>query len=85
VSSTAIFFDLGDTLVVPKLSAAGNFVGLDAFPFVGEVLDKLRATTGAHAPVRLGAMWNTPPGATVAPMSALLDAPHLLRASTRLF
>lgn len=41
--STVIFFDLGDTLVVPRLDAADEVAALDVLPFVPGVLGRLPA------------------------------------------
>jgi hypothetical protein len=41
--SVAVFFDLGDTLVIPRLSDDGSLLGLNVLPFVPDVLAKLGA------------------------------------------
>jgi len=71
-ASTVIFFDLGDTLVIPEFDAVGTLAALKPLPFVGEVLDALRAGTDHHPP-RLGLMSNTPAAATRESMQALLS------------
>ena len=67
-----VFFDLGDTLVVPRMNAAGVLTALEPFPFVPEILSKIKVQA------RLGVISNTPTGATVASMSALLSAAGIL-------
>ena len=67
-----VFFDLGDTLGVPRFNPAGELEGFDIFPFVAEVLGKMKLEA------RLGVIWNTPAGATMASMSALLAAAGIL-------
>ena len=37
-----IFFDIGDTLAAPRLSAEGRLTALEPFPFVLDVLGRLR-------------------------------------------
>jgi FMN phosphatase YigB (HAD superfamily) len=55
-----LLFDIGDTLAVPVLTAAGALEKLVVFPFVTVVLAKLKATTGpGGAAVRLGIISNT--------------------------
>jgi hypothetical protein len=41
----AVFFDLGDTLVIPRLSDDGSLLGLNVLPFVPDVLAKLKTKT----------------------------------------
>lgn len=67
-----MFFDLGDTLGVPRFNAAGGLEGFDIFPFVAEVLGKMKLEA------RLGVISNTPAGATMASMSAVLAAAGIL-------
>jgi FMN phosphatase YigB (HAD superfamily) len=67
-----VFFDLGDTLGVPRLDAAGGIAGFDIFPFVAEVLAKMKLEA------RLGVISNTPNGVTKASMSAILAASGIL-------
>ncbi len=77
-AAPAIFFDLGDTLVVPQAGPGGTIAALQPLPFVVEVLDRLRAGPVAGAtPPRLGVMSNTPASATVASMRALLTTAGL--------
>jgi FMN phosphatase YigB (HAD superfamily) len=60
VDAIAVFFDIGDTLAVPKASATGVLEGLEVFPFVTEILTKLHATTGpGGAVLKLGIISNT--------------------------
>jgi FMN phosphatase YigB (HAD superfamily) len=68
-----IFFDLGDTLVVPKTDAAGALTALRPLPFVVDVLRQLLAGGTAASPRLLGVMSNTPAGMTTASMKALLE------------
>ena len=74
-AAVAIFFDLGDTLVIPRFGPAGTLDALDPLPFVLKALDKLRKD---DARVRLGVMSNTPAEATAASMGALLKKARLL-------
>lgn len=56
----ALFFDIGDTLAVPTLTAARKLDKLIVFPFVPEILTKLHATTGpGGSTLRLGIISNT--------------------------
>ena len=57
--SVAVFFDLGDTLVIPRLSDDGPLLGLNVLPFVPDVLAKLRRTKTNDAVLRLGVISNT--------------------------
>jgi FMN phosphatase YigB (HAD superfamily) len=70
--SKVIFFDLGDTLVTPRLDAGGSIAALVPFPFVSEILAKMKTEA------RLGVISNTPAGATVASISALLSDAGIL-------
>jgi phosphoglycolate phosphatase-like HAD superfamily hydrolase len=74
----AIFFDLGDTLVIPQVDAGGALVALQPLPFVTDVLARLRSSGTAAAPLRLGIMSHTPPAATAASMDALLATAGIL-------
>ncbi len=73
-----VFFDLGDTLGVPKFSAAGGLQSFSVFPFAFDVLRRLRgATPPAAAKRRLGVISNT--GAeTAETMHSVLQAAGLL-------
>ena len=48
-----VFFDIGDTLASPRVDAAGGLAGLDVYPFVTDVLDRLRARTAQVAGIGL--------------------------------
>jgi|SRR5665811_1761095 len=67
-----VFFDLGDTLVVPRLDAGGSLTALVPFPFVSEILARMKMEA------RLGVISNTPAGATVVSISALLSGAGIL-------
>jgi FMN phosphatase YigB (HAD superfamily) len=76
--SIALFFDIGDTLAVPKLTAAGTLDELVAFPFVTEVLAKLHTTTGPDgSSIRLGIISNTE-RESLASMKAILSDAAIL-------
>jgi bacterial leucyl aminopeptidase len=68
----AVFFDLGDTLVIPQIDAAGALTGLRPLPLVAEALARVRGGGTVAAPRHLGVMSNTPSGVTTASMEALL-------------
>jgi FMN phosphatase YigB (HAD superfamily) len=70
--SKVVFFDLGDTLGVPRLDSAGVLAAFVPFPFVPEILARMKLEA------RLGVLSNTPAEATVASMSALLSAAAIL-------
>ena len=57
--SIVVFFDLGDALVIPRLSEDGSLLGLDVLPFVPGVLAKLKRTKTNDAVLRLGVISNT--------------------------
>jgi len=57
--SVVVFFDLGDTLAIPRLSDDGSLQGLAVLPFVREVLNKLKQTGIDGKPLRLGVISNT--------------------------
>jgi len=67
-----VFFDLGDTLGVPRVDAAGALSAFVPFPFVAEILARMKLEA------RLGVISNTPAGASVASMSTLLSAAAIL-------
>jgi len=50
----AIFFGLGDTLVIPQFGADGALAALQPRPFVTEVMDRVRSDGTVAAPDRLG-------------------------------
>jgi FMN phosphatase YigB (HAD superfamily) len=56
--SVVVLFDLGDTLVIPRL-AAGSLQGLDVLPFIPEILTRLKGMKVDGAPLRLGVISNT--------------------------
>jgi FMN phosphatase YigB (HAD superfamily) len=68
----AIFFDLGDTLVIPQYGENGALGALQALPLVTDVLDRMHRSGTATTPHRLGVLSNTPASATGASMRALL-------------
>ena len=73
-----VFFDIGDTLASPVLSANGDLERLEVYPFVPEALDRLRAMSGADdVHVALGLISNTA-GQTAESMRALLQDAGLL-------
>lgn len=55
----AVFFDLGDTLVIPRLAPDDSLQGLEVLPFVPAVLDKLKQMKDGEAVLRLGVISNT--------------------------
>lgn len=63
----AVFFDIGDTLASPVVED-GQLSRLEIYPFVPEVLGRLRECAGADGSVRIGLISNT--GSATA---ALLD------------
>jgi len=73
-----LFFDIGDTLAVPVLTAAGALDKLVVFPFVTDVLARFRSATGpGGSPVRLGIISNTGTE-TLATMKKVLSDAGLL-------
>jgi FMN phosphatase YigB (HAD superfamily) len=54
----AVFFDIGDTLASPRV-AGGHLSGLDVYPFVPEILTRLRISGGQEIPIALGLISNT--------------------------
>lgn len=73
----AVFFDIGDTLASPVFEQ-GRLARLEAYPFVDDVLTRLRTAPADHAPVGVGLISNTPADATAVTMNDLLDAAGLL-------
>lgn len=57
--SVVVFFDLGDTLVIPRLADDGSLLALNVLPFVPDVLDKLKRTKVNDVGLRLGVISNT--------------------------
>jgi FMN phosphatase YigB (HAD superfamily) len=72
-----VFFDLGDTLVIPRLSDDGSLLALSVLPFVPDVLDKLRRTQVNDAALRLGVISNTG-DETLSKMHSVMAAAGLL-------
>jgi FMN phosphatase YigB (HAD superfamily) len=73
-----LFFDIGDTLAVPALTASGALDKLVVFPLVTDVLARFRAMTGPGGlPIRLGIISNTGTE-TLATMKNHLSAAGLL-------
>src|SRR4029453_10006826 len=73
-----VFFDLGDTLGVGQVGPSGNITGFDPFPFVKDILKKLKDPPPAGLGFRLGVISNTPTGTTAANMAAVLNAAGVL-------
>ena len=73
-----LFFDLGDTLGVPRFSLAGALSGFDLFPLVPDLLAKMKAPAPVGFGARLGVISNTPSDITLASMSAILTASGVL-------
>lgn len=69
----AVFFDIGDTLASPVVEN-NQLTRLDVYPFVPEVLGRLRESAGEAGSVRIGLISNTGSATAV-----LLD--HLLTES----
>jgi FMN phosphatase YigB (HAD superfamily) len=57
--SIVVFFDLGDTLVIPRQSDDGSLLSLNVLPFVPDVLQKLKLTKFNEVKLRLGVISNT--------------------------
>jgi FMN phosphatase YigB (HAD superfamily) len=54
-----LFFDLGDTLVVPQLAADNSLLSLRVLPFVPDILARLKSTKIDGVDLRLGVISNT--------------------------
>ena len=54
----AVFFDIGDTLASPRITA-GHLSALDLYPFVPEILTRLRMAGVQESPIALGLISNT--------------------------
>ena len=72
----AVFFDIGDTLAGAVIEQ-GHIARLEAYPFVTDVLTRLRAARADHVTVRVGLISNTG-DATAATMNGLLAESGLL-------
>jgi FMN phosphatase YigB (HAD superfamily) len=77
--SVVVFFDLGDTLVIPRLSNDNSLQGLAVLPFVPDVLNKLKHTRVDGTLLRLGVISNTGTE-TLTKMRSLLAGAELLDA-----
>jgi FMN phosphatase YigB (HAD superfamily) len=74
----AIYFDIGDTLAISKLSNTGALQELKVLPFVPEVLQRLKGMRGGNSSeVKLGVISNTGTE-TLARMRTLLEAADLI-------
>ena len=54
----AVFFDIGDTLASPRVTA-GRLSALELYPFVPELLARLRMAGDEESPIALGLISNT--------------------------
>jgi FMN phosphatase YigB (HAD superfamily) len=78
IESVIVFFDIGDTLAIPKLSTSGSVQQLVVLPFVPDVLTKLKSRIGSDgSPLQLGLISNTGTE-TLEEMRSLLGAAGLL-------
>jgi FMN phosphatase YigB (HAD superfamily) len=75
--STIVFFDLGDTLVIPQMAGDGTLQALKVLPFVPDVLNKLKRTKTGEAHLRLGIISNTG-SETLEKMRAVMAEAELL-------
>ncbi len=73
MSGIVIFFDLGDTLGVGETGPGGVVTRFEPFPFVKDILGKLKAAPPAGLGLRLGVISNTPSGTTAAGMKTVLS------------
>ena len=82
----AVFFDIGDTLASPRV-AGGHMSGLDIYPFVPELLVRLRMAGGQEIPIALGLISNTgnETAATLDDVLAKSGLSNLIDASLCLF
>ena len=69
-----VFFDIGDTLASARFGADGRIAGLDVYPFVTDVLARLRARTTQVA--GLGLISNT--HRCLASFQSHFDLDHLI-------
>jgi FMN phosphatase YigB (HAD superfamily) len=74
-----VFFDLGDTLGVGSTNAKGIVTAFEPFPFVKEILKKLKDPAPAGRGLRLGVISNTPTGNTDATMRGVLAAAGIVQ------
>jgi len=75
--SIIVFFDLGDTLVIPRLADDGSLQELEVLPFVPAVLNKLKQTKVGGARLHLGVISNTG-SETLATMRSVMAKANLL-------
>ena len=68
--SVVVFFDIGDTLAIPRQSNGS----LEALPFVQDVLNKLKQISIGGKPLRLGVISNTGSETLTKMRSVLADA-----------
>jgi FMN phosphatase YigB (HAD superfamily) len=54
----AVFFDIGDTLASPRITG-GHLSALEVYPFVPEILSRVRTAAGQDSPIALGLISNT--------------------------
>ena len=73
----AVYFDLGDTLVISVPGDAGSLQSLSVLPFVPQVLSELRSRGNSGNTLRLGVISNTG-DKSLDSMLGLLSAANLL-------
>jgi FMN phosphatase YigB (HAD superfamily) len=59
MTPTAVFFDIGDTLAVPVFAPDNSLQAFEVFPFVLEILRRLKSSPYSGHPLRLGVISNT--------------------------
>ena len=59
MTGMAVFYDLGDTLVIPVLADGNVLQALTVLPLVPEALTRMRAMATATTPIQLGVISNT--------------------------
>jgi leucyl aminopeptidase len=59
MSGMAVFYDLGDTLVIPVVTESGVLQTLTVLPLVPEALTRMRSMATDAIPIRLGVISNT--------------------------
>jgi FMN phosphatase YigB (HAD superfamily) len=79
----AVFFDIGDTLASPVV-VGGHISRLEVYPFVPNVLDRLRAAGDDQIPVSLGLISNTGDATATTMNNLLADAELLAQIDPRL-